>query len=144
MPNSDFFVSVSVADMISVGVFERFPMLQVGAVEQQLGWVPFFLDRMDYAYNQRGSGRQGYRFKEDMLPSDFFHRNVFLGFQEDELGIRLPDMIEVDSLQWGSDYPHIESTFHGSQQILKEVLVDCTEEEKAKIAGGNAARIYKV
>ena len=84
LPNSDFFVSVSVADMIPVGVFERFPKLQVGAVEQQLGWVPFFLDRMDYAYNQRGSGRQGYRFKEDMLPSDFFHRNVFLGFQEDE------------------------------------------------------------
>ena len=70
-PNSDFFVRVSVADMISAGVFERFPKLQVGAVEQQLGWVPFFLERMDYAYNQRGSGRQGYRFKEDMLPSDF-------------------------------------------------------------------------
>ena len=45
LPNSDFFVSVSVADMIPVGVFERFPMLQVGAVEQQIGWVPFFLDR---------------------------------------------------------------------------------------------------
>ena len=54
------------------------------------------------------------------------------------------EMIEVDSLQWGSDYPHMESTFHGSQQILEEILVDCTEEEKAKIAGGNAARIYKV
>ena len=79
-----------------------------------------------------------------MLPSDFFHRNVFLGFQEDELGIRLRDMTEVDSLQWVSDYPHMESTFHGSQQILEEILVDCTEEEKAKIAGGNAARIYKV
>ena len=111
MPNSDFFVRVSVADMISVGVFERFPKLQVEAVEQQLGWVPFFLERMDYAYNQRGSGRQRYRFKEDMLPSDFFHRNVFLGFQEDELGIRLRDMIGVDSLQWGSNYPHMESTF---------------------------------
>ena len=106
--------------------------------------MPFFLERMDHAYNQRGSGRQEYRFKEDMLPSDFFHRNVFLGFQEDELGIRLRDMTEVDSLQWVSDYPHMESTFHGSQQILEEILVDCTEEEKAKIAGGNAARIYKV
>ena len=99
---------------------------------------------VDYAYNQRGSGRQGYRFKEDMLPSDFFHRNVFLGFQEDELGIRLRDMIGVDSLQWGSDYPHMESTFPRSQQILEEILVDCAEEEKSKIAGGNAARIYKV
>ena len=142
LPNSDFFVRVSVADMISAGVFERFPKLQVGAVEQQLGWVPFFLERVDYAYNQRGSGRQGHRFKEDMLPSDYFHRNVFLGFQEDELGIRLRDIIGVDSLQWGSDYPHMESTFPRSRQILEEILVDCTEEEKAKIAGGNAARVF--
>ena len=142
LPNSDFFVRVSVADMISVGVFEQFPKLQVGAVEQQLGWVPFFLERMDYAYDQRGAGRQGYRFKENMLPSDYFRRNVFLGFQEDELGIRLRDMIGVDNLQWGSDYPHMESTFPRSRQILEEILADCTEEERAKIAGGNAARVF--
>ena len=142
--NSDFFVRVSIADMILAGVFERFPKVQVGAVENELGWVPFFLNRIDYTYDQRGFGREGYRFKEDMLPSDYFHRNVFLGFQEDALGIRLRDMIGVDSLQWGSDYPHMESTFPRSQEILEEILVDCTEEEKAKIAGGNAARIYKL
>ena len=143
-PNTDFFVRVSLADMILAGVFERFPKLQVGAVENELGWVPFFLRRIDYTYDQRGFGREGYRFKEDMLPSDYFHRNVFVGFQEDDLGIGLRDMIGVDCLQWGSDYPHMESTFPRSQQILEEILVDCTEEEKAKIAGGNAARVYKV
>ena len=100
-PNSDFFVRVSVADMILAGVFERFPKLQVGAVEHELGWVPFFLNRIDYTYDQRGFGREGYRFKEDMLPSDYFHRNVFLSFQEDDLGIRLRDMIGVDALLWG-------------------------------------------
>ena len=142
--NSDFFVRVSIADMILAGVFERFPKVQVGAVENELGWVPFFLDRMDYTYDQRGFGREGYRFKEDMLPSDYFRRNVFLGFQEDAMGIRMRDLIGVDTLQWGSDYPHMESTFPKSQQILEEILADCTEEEKAKIAGGNAARVYKL
>jgi predicted TIM-barrel fold metal-dependent hydrolase len=48
----------------------------------------------------------------------------------------------VDNLLWGSDYPHVESTFPRSHQIIEEILADCTEEEKAKIAGGNAARIY--
>ena len=113
-------------------------------MENELGWVPFFLRRIDYTYDQRGFAREGYRFKEDMLPSDYFHRNVFVGFQEDDLGISLRDMIGVDCLQWGSDYPHMESTFPRSQQILEEILVDCTEEEKVKIAGGNAARVYKV
>ena len=43
-----------------------------------------------------------------------------------------------------ADYPHMESTFPRSQQILEEILVDCTEEEKTKIAGGNAARVYNL
>ena len=143
-PNQDFFPRTSISDMILSGVFERFPKLQVGSVEHELCWAPFFLSRLDYTYDQQGFGREGYRFKEDMKPSDYFHRNVFLGFQEDDLGIRLRDIIGVDSLQWGSDYPHMESTFPRSQEILEEILVDCTEEEKAKIAGGNAARVYRI
>ena len=142
--NNDFFARASICELILSGVFERFPKLQVGAVEHELSWVPHFLSRLDYTYDQQGFGREGYRFKEDMQPSDYFHHNVFLGFQEDELGIRLRDMIGVDSLQWGSDYPHMESTFPKSQEILEEILADCTEEEKAKIAGGNAARVYRL
>ena len=49
-----------------------------------------------------------------------------------------------DQLLWGGDYPHQESTFPRSRQIIEEILVDCTEEEKAKIAGGNAARVYSL
>ena len=77
-----------------------------------------------------------------MLPSDYFHRNVFLSFQEDSLGVRDRHIIGVDKLLWGSDYPHQESTFPRSQQILEQILTDCTEDEKAKITGQNAARIY--
>jgi len=77
-----------------------------------------------------------------MRPSDYFHRNVFVSSQEDDLGIRLRNIIGVDNLLWGSDYPHTESTFPRSRQILEQILADCTEEEKAKIAGGNAARLY--
>ena len=142
--NFDYYVRASLTDMIFHGVFERHPKLQIGAVEQQLGWVPHFLNRIDYNYTQRPGGMVGYRFKNSMVPSDFFHRNVFIGFQDDTLGIRLRDLIGVDNLQWGSDYPHPESTFPRSREILEEILEDCTEEEKAKIAGGNATRVYRV
>jgi len=57
-----------------------------------------------------------------MLPSDFFRRNVVLSFQEDAIGIRLRDVIGVDNMMWGSDYPHSESTFPQSRQILAEIL----------------------
>ena len=142
--NTDHWIRMSISDMIFTGVFERFPRLQIGAVEFELSWAPHFLDRMDFNYDERSARNEFHRFKDDMLPSDFFHRNVFLGFQEDGLGIKLRDMIGVDQILWGSDYPHTESTFPRSRQILEEILEDCSEEEKSKIAGGNAARIYNV
>ena len=141
--NVDHWVRMSLARMIFSGVFERYPKLQMGSVEMELSWAPHFLDRMDYTYTQRMQGVwRAYRFKGDVLPSDFFHNNVFLGFQEDALGIRDRHIIGVDQLLWGGDYPHIESTFPRSRQIIEEILVDCTEEERAKIAGGNSVRVY--
>lgn len=141
--NVDHWVRMSLANMIFSGVFERYPKLQVGSVEMELSWVPHFLDRMDYNYTQRAQEfSDAYRFKQGALPSDFFHSNVFLGFQEDALGIRDRQIIGVDQLLWGGDYPHQESTFPRSRQIIEEILVDCTDEEKAKIAGVNSARLY--
>ena len=140
--NVEHWVRSSLAHIIFGGVFEHYPKLQVGTVEHELSWVPHFLDRLDYTYTQRVPNALWHRFKEEMLPSDYFHRNVFVGFQEDGLGIRLRDIIGVDNLMWGSDYPHTESTFPRSREILEEILVECTEEEKAKIVGGNAERVY--
>ncbi len=143
LANVDHWVRMSLGYMIFSGVLERYPKLQVGSVEMELSWVPHFLDRIDYTYTQRSQElSQEWRFKDGALPSDFFHSNVFLGFQEDALGIRDRDIIGVDQLLWGGDYPHQESTFPRSRQIIEEILVDCTEEEKAKIAAGNSARIY--
>ncbi len=140
--NLDYWVRMSVGDIIFNGVFERYPKLRVGAVEHELSWVPYFLERIDYTYTQEAPREGWYRFKEAMLPSDYFHRNVFVGFQQDGLGVKLRNIIGVDNLMWGSDYPHTESTFPRSRQILDDILADCTEEEKAKIAGQNAAAVY--
>ena len=143
--NRDHWVRMSLGYIIFSGVFERYPKLQVGSVEHELAWVPHFLERIDNTYTQREREHsRGYRFKGDAVPSDFFHTNVFLGFLEDGLGIEMRNHIGVDQLQWGADYPHAESTFPRSRQILEEILADCTEEDKAKIAGGNCARVYGI
>jgi predicted TIM-barrel fold metal-dependent hydrolase len=43
---------------------------------------------------------------------------------------------------WGSDYPHSESTFPRSRQVLDEILAAVPQDERAKIVGHNAARLY--
>ena len=141
-PLRDIDVREAINCMIMSGVFERYPKLMVGAVEYELAWAPYFMQQMDDFYKHRARGVQGMRFKGESLPSDFFRRNVFIGFQEDALGIELRHHIGVDNLTWGSDYPHAESTFPKSREILDQILESVTDEEKRKIAGENTARLY--
>jgi predicted TIM-barrel fold metal-dependent hydrolase len=136
-----FYPALSMCDMIFSGVFERYPRLTLAIVEFELAWAPHVLTSMDYTYRER-HGEAIYRFKGDMRPSDFFHRNVVLSFQEDAIGIRLRDAIGVDNMMWGSDYPHSESTFPRSREILKAILAGVPGDEQAKIVGGNTARVY--
>ena len=120
-------------DMIMSGVFERHPKLKVGAVEFEISWAPFFMDSMDYAYRDLGGYSKGYKFKNEAIPSDFMRSNIFYSFQEDAVGIRLRDYVGVDNLMWGSDYPHAESTFPKSREILERILEGVPVEEQAKI-----------
>jgi predicted TIM-barrel fold metal-dependent hydrolase len=136
-----FYPALSLCDLIFSGVFERHPRLRVAIVEFELAWVPHLLSSMDYTYRERHD-EAIYRFKDAMRPSDFFHRNVVLSFQEDTIGIRLRDVIGVENMMWGSDYPHSESTFPRSRQILSEILEGVPEDEQAKIVGLNTACVY--
>ena len=137
-----FYPALSLCDMIFSGVFERHPALTLAIVEFELSWAPNILASMDYTYRER-HGEAIYRFKGGMRPSDFFHRNVVLSFQEDGIGIRLRDVIGVDNMMWGSDYPHSESTFPRSRKILEDILAGVPDDEGAKIAGANTARVYR-
>ena len=51
-------------------------------------------------------------------------------------------MIGVENLMWGSDYPHAESTFPKSLEILDRILKGVPDEERALIVGENAAKVY--
>ena len=141
--NKDYQVRQALADLILTGVLERFPRLRVGSVEHELAWIPFFLDQMNYTYTDRPRRGEWYRFREDgVLPSDFWHRNCFASFQEDGNGVRMRDVIGVETLMWGSDYPHTESTFPRSKAIVEEILADVPDDERRAIVCDNAARLY--
>jgi len=141
--NAEYWVRMSLCHMVYSGLFERHPKLSVVNVENDLAWLPYFLNRLDVTYIERPS-QTTYRFEDGALPSDFMGRNVYHSFQEDGLGVRDRDIIGVDRLLWGSDYPHAESTFPKSQEILDSILEGVPDDEKALIVGGNTARLYKI
>ena len=58
------------------------------------------------------------------------------------MGVQLRHYVGVDNLLWGSDYPHAESTFPRSREVVARILAGVPQDEQAKIAGENTARIY--
>ena len=83
------------------------------------------------------------RYRDDVLPSHFFRQNCFMSFQEDAMGIRDREQIGVDTLMWGSDYPHTESTFPRSRMILERILDGVPGEERRQITATNVAKLYR-
>ena len=141
--NNDFEIRRSLSEILMSGVCDRHPSIQIGSVEFNAAWAAYHMWNLDRIYKESDRGLGGKtRFSNDMIPSDFFHRNVFYGYQEDSLAIELRHIIGVENLQWGSDYPHIEGTFPESRRILAEILDGVPEEEQMLITSGNVTRLY--
>ena len=82
---TDHWVRYSLSAMIFAGVFDRYPRLQVGSVEHEMAWIPHWLKQMDFTYRERPVFTKGWQSRQGMLPSDYWHRNMFVEFMEDDL-----------------------------------------------------------
>ena len=133
------FMSESIASWIVTGILERFPKLKIIFVEAGLGWLPFYLERLDRMYVKHG-WKDMEMLKEE--PSFYWHRQMGATFEEDEFGIANRHKLGVDNLMWATDYPHPDSTWPESQQVIETHFKDVPIEEARQIIGGNAARFY--
>jgi len=129
----------ALARLLFGGIGELFPKLKIVSVEGNIGWIPYFLERADRIYQRH---RYWSRLELPMPPSEYFHRQVYATFIQDRAGIRLRDLIGVDNLMWSSDYPHTDTTWPNSVKCLEETLAGVPEDERRKLAGANAARLY--
>jgi predicted TIM-barrel fold metal-dependent hydrolase len=130
-------VQRSLAQLIFGGVFQRHPALRVVSVENDVGWIPHYLERLDHA----GEKFQAFE-RLETKPSEYFRRHVAATFQEDRLGIQLRHVLGVDALLWASDYPHTDSTWPHSRTVIARDFADVPPAEVRRIVAENAARLY--
>src|SRR5207247_709013 len=119
----------------------------VSAIEGRLrrarDGVDSSLAEADGLHVSRAAGvHQGWKSKAGLLPSDYWRRNMFVEFMEDDLGVQLRDTIGVDNMLWGSDFPHAESTWPKSRQFLDRIFAGTPETDLRKITAENAARLF--
>ncbi len=123
-------------------VFERHPDLRIVLVESDAGWVPHFMSRMDHIYKR-------HRFwmkSADMakLPSEYFSEHVYLTFQDDWVALQTTHMMNPDRLMWANDYPHSDSTWPWSHEILGHHLKGLPARQIDRILRENVKELYKL
>jgi predicted TIM-barrel fold metal-dependent hydrolase len=136
------------SQLVLAGVFDRFPKLRVYFAENQLGWIPLFLEQMDHNYlrHHYWAERTFGWPKLPRLPSAYVRDHCYWGFFNDKFGIRVRHEIGVEHILWGGDFPHVESDWPDSQRLLREHFeeqgVPATEREM--IVAGNAVAFFKL
>ena len=129
----------SSSNTTSAGVLDRFPQLQIVSAENNIGWLPYYLQRMDRAFERQ---RIAAGFTNTLKPSEYFQRQMWATYIDDFVGVASRHFIGVDKLMWSSDYPHQASTWPHSQEVVARDFKDASAEDKFKITRGNAARLY--
>ena len=129
-----------IANMCASGVIEKYPKIRFAAIECGIGWVPWALDAMDEAYRKHHM----WAFpKLPKMPSDYFRSNGATTFQEDRVGLDLAVKYNlIDNFMWANDYPHHEGSWPHSAEAIERQMGHLNEEQRAKILGLNAARIF--
>ncbi len=131
----------SLALMVFTGVFERYPKLRVVSAENDIGWVAHLLLRMDHAFERKGP-RYSHPLRSGLKPSELFRRNVRCTFMDDRAGVLTLELTGPDLFMWASDYPHDDSTFPESQQVIERLFGDVPKAQRRKILHDNAAQLF--
>lgn len=127
--------------LIFCGVFDRHPNLKLVSAEHDAGWVAHFgyrLDQMfDRHHNWLASG-----VSLDLQPSEYLRKNVWYTFQKDPVAVETRGRIGVDRLLWASDYPHSDSTWPHSREVIARDFKGIPHDELQAIVCGNAVALY--
>jgi len=131
---------IQFAGLLYGGVAERFPRLRVAFLECGVGWVPYWMERMDEEWEKRGKVETPLCKRK---PSDYvIHGNWFFATEPEE-GM-LPYVIErigEDKILFASDYPHWDGIFPHVVSTIR-ARKDISESAKEKILEANASRFY--
>ncbi len=122
------------------GVFDHLPDLRVAFLESGIGWVPFFVGRMDEHHHKQ----------RDLLPdmacsaSELIERGqCYFSFEcEEALLEPYVEHLGSASLVFASDYPHWDGEFPGAVDAARERTAPFGDAVTAAAMGGNALRLY--
>ncbi|HEY3830894.1 MAG TPA: amidohydrolase family protein [Acidimicrobiia bacterium] len=150
-----------IIELIGGGVAERYPELHFGLIEFNAHWLASLVGAMDKAWvtgiGQDADWWLGYwdetraandqpqmarmfdvneKWPYPLRPSEYVRRQFHVSFQDDPVAVACRHITGLSTIVWGSDYPHAEGTFRGSQQLIASQFAHVPADDRAAMLGG--------
>ena len=132
-------VKMNFTSLFNHGTFDKFPDLKVVILEAGIGWLVWWLDRLDEKFEVNG-----FTTPMQEVPSTYFKRQGFISMDPDERLAKFSiEVLGADKFMWAYDFPHSDSILDPVRE-LEENLAGLSEEDQLKVFGGNAVELYKL
>jgi predicted TIM-barrel fold metal-dependent hydrolase len=128
---------VILTGLMAAAVFERYPNIRVVLGESGIGWIPHVLEWLDFEYEDQFRDLQ-----LKLRPSEYWRRQCKATFQCDRIGLKLLEEMGVETVMWGSDYPHPDGVWPESDKAIEEQFGHLPVEVTHKMTCENASKFY--
>lgn len=120
------------------GVFDRHPRLKYVPTEIRLDWIPATLGHLDAVYDEQRAKLPARR-----KPSEYWHSNCLAGASFiHQAEVQMRHQIGVETIAFGRDFPHSESTWPHTREWLRDAFADVPEGELRLMLGENAIAFF--
>ncbi len=136
----------SCAEWVWSGLPVRFPEVQIAMSEGGIGWVAMLLDRLENVVDRSGYGRDyatAGPSGKGLRPADVLRRNFWFCTIDDPSTIETRHAIGVDHVMVEVDYPHGDSTWPDTQDVIEAAWGHLPVEDLRKLTHENAARLFR-
>ncbi len=133
---------VTAADWLYLSALQRYPSMKIALSEGGVGWVPYFLERVDFSHSRHKAWTRC-EFAGDQRPSDVFKKHFMICFIEDAFGLKNVEGLNEDLIAYECDYPHSDTLWPDVPERLWPTLAHLTDAQIAKITHGNAMRHFR-
>jgi predicted TIM-barrel fold metal-dependent hydrolase len=125
-------------NFILSGLLDQFPTLKLVSVESGVGWIPFMLEALEYEMAECG-------VKSSATPREIFQRQIYAcsWFERDRI-VNDARRIGIGNVMFETDFPHPTCLYPGPLAYLEEAAAEFTIDERAKVFGGNAVKVYNL
>jgi predicted TIM-barrel fold metal-dependent hydrolase len=132
-------VQDTLSRMVFGGVLHRHPGLKLVSAENDVGWLPHFMYRMDHVHEKFCAL---WPDATPEPPSFYLRRQVYATFQDDPVGPATHEIFGANNYMWASDFPHSDSTFPESRMWIEKNFAGVPDNVKKRIVRDNAVELY--